>query len=177
MRPEFLRYIGTLEIRIGELEKSLQEKRVERHEAKKRLALIRTNCEKIREIMEKYIGSRAASETDLKSNDAMHRRENNGVNKTVEKSVKDQKEINEIEILNIKHKEVIRTTKMDRRTSEGKSEHADNKRFSGKTVTTPTNTSDKTKINKSVKKDDKTPSTTEVERNQHITTNKRTGST
>ena len=64
MRPEFLRFIGTMEMRISELEKSLDQKRIERHATKKRLALLRTNCEKIREIMEKYLGSSRTNSRD-----------------------------------------------------------------------------------------------------------------
>ena len=77
MRPEFLRFIGTMEMRISELEKSLDEKRIERHATKKRLALLRTNCEKIREIMEKYLGisrtnSRDSQTASVEQKDGRH---------------------------------------------------------------------------------------------------------
>ena len=150
MRPEFLRYIGTLEIRVGELEKSLQGKKVERHEAKKRLALIRTNCEKIREIMEKYVSSRASSETKLRKN-GTDNKENDNDNQITDSG--DKKEIKEREIQNSKK---TKTNKVN--PGSGTSDETTSVKVPSRTtISTSTDTSHKTRINK----DNKTLSTTQ----------------
>ncbi len=138
MRPELLRYIGTLELKVGELEQSIEEKKIEKHETKKRLALIKTNCEKMREIMEKYLGNRAA--TDLGETDEQKQvtDKNKDQKQRTDKTDKGQKQMTDKN--NKGQKEVV-----DRNNKEQNNQSKEKKRRQSKEGKELTNTAESNK--------------------------------
>ncbi len=138
MRPELLRYIGTLELKVGELEQSIEEKKIEKHETKKRLALIKTNCEKMREIMEKYLGNRAA--TDLGETDEQKQvtDKNKEQKQRTDKNDKAQKQMTDRN--NKGQKEVV-----DRNNKEQNTQSKEKKRRQSKEGKELTNTAESNK--------------------------------
>lgn len=63
LRPSFIRFIGDTKEKIRDLEQFLQSKRDEKLKLEKQLALMKTNTERMREIMRSYIGSASSSDS------------------------------------------------------------------------------------------------------------------
>ncbi|XP_013384631.1 uncharacterized protein LOC106154720 [Lingula anatina] len=54
-QPHFIRYQAHLDCKISEVEKSLEDKKAQKRKRVKELALLRTNGEKMRDVMKRYI--------------------------------------------------------------------------------------------------------------------------
>ncbi len=61
IRPEMIRYIGSVQDQMSELEDSLNEKKSEKSRSERKLTLMKTNCEKMKRAMSKYMLQRESA--------------------------------------------------------------------------------------------------------------------
>lgn len=66
-RPSFIRFVGDTKEKIQDLERFLEIKRDEKLKLEKNLALMKTNTERMREIMSEYVGSASSASSETKS--------------------------------------------------------------------------------------------------------------
>ncbi len=62
VRPDLIRFAADIEAKIESLEADVEGKENELLRAEKRLVLLRTNCDRMRQIMRKYLDSKASSD-------------------------------------------------------------------------------------------------------------------